>query len=298
MSRHVVTAPVPPFFALGGRLWVQGVPAGTDNLSWLVRCVETGATAVIDGPSAAEVDAALDAAGLAPSALWTTHTHGDHVGLHHEWQRGGRLPAEVIGSADADGAVPGLTSAVRDGDHVRLGALTAEVWSIEGHQRGHLAYVFRGEDGVIFPGDTLFTGGCGRMFSGPPEAFFASLMRIAGLPGGTRVCCAHEYTEDNLRFAAWLEDDNASLRARGASVHERRLRGEVCVPSTLDEERATNPFLRPGAPSILRALRAQGFAVAPRDVVAAFTATRACKDGDAWRSFTAPWVDPAGSRSS
>jgi hydroxyacylglutathione hydrolase len=224
---------------------------------------------VIDGP---------DADGLPPdvSVILNTHTHGDHIGVNRAFAAQGRLgDIRVYGSAAAAEPIPGLTDAVTDGDVVAVGDLRGRVLRTDGHQTGHVCYVF---DDALFCGDTLFAGGCGYLFDGPPAAMFDSLTRLAALPGRTRVCCAHEYTEDNLRFAWFVEPDNEALAARIRDVWARRARGETVVPSTIAEERATNPFLRPGSPGILRRLSALGILVDPRDPGAVFAALRQLKN--------------------
>ena len=145
-----------------------------------------------------------------------------------------------------------------DGDKIRIGAHEAEVWAVPGHTLGHIAYVFRGA-GVAFVGDTLFAMGCGRLFEGSPAQMYASLHRIAALPDDTRLHCAHEYTLANARFAAHVEPGNRAIAERLAAVEAARGRGEATVPTTVGQERATNPFLT--APDL-----------------AAFTERRAAKD--------------------
>jgi hydroxyacylglutathione hydrolase len=152
----------------------------------------------------------------------------------------------------------------------------------EGHIDGHISYVF---GDVLFCGDTLFGAGCGYLFDGPPEKMFRSLSRLAELPGETWVCCAHEYTQDNLRFAWSVEPDNQELAARIRKVWAARSRGESSVPSRIEEERATNPFLRPGSPSLQASVRR---AWGNREIsgwVDWFAATRALKDRKDYRAL-------------
>ncbi len=244
---HVVTAPDAPFLTSDGRLRVRALPAASDNLVWLAECVATGAAAVIDGPSADEVLAVCDAEGIVLTAVLNTHTHGDHIGVNHDLLRKGRLPAVVVGPRAVAADVPGLTHPVDDGDTVQIGEVSGRVLRTDGHLFGHISFVF---DDVLFCGDTLFTGGCGYLFGGDAAAMFTSLMRLAALPGGTRVCCAHEYTRDGLLFARMVEPDNEALAARWDAMEANLAEGRTCVPSTIDLERATNPFLRPGSPSL------------------------------------------------
>lgn len=272
---HVVTVAPEPFLACEGALRVYCIPAAHDNLCWVAECVQTGQAVVIDGPPDAQMLAAVDALPVTLSAVWNTHTHPDHIGVNVLLADAGRLgELPVIGPAGAAATIPGLTRAVDDGDTVSIGVLTAQVWRTEGHQDGHISFIF---PGVLFCGDTLFAGGCGYLFDGPPKAMFNSLMRLAGLPGDTLVCCAHEYTLDNLAFARFVEPENATLQERSADVSARRERGECVVPSRMSDKQATNPFMRPGSPEIMARLRElTDFAGgSPSDV---FAATRALKD--------------------
>lgn len=278
---HVVTDPPAPFRVAGGRLEVHCVPAATDNLAWVLRCIETGTTAVIDAPSAAEVLAYCEARGWQLDEVWNTHTHGDHIGINRDLLGRGALPPVVVGPAGAASEVPGLTRAVDEGDEVRLGAVPARVMRTDGHLHGHVSFVF---DGAVFCGDTLFAGGCGRIFGGTAEQLFDSLCRLAELPGDTLVCCAHEYTQDNLRFAWSVEPGNPILKQRIAEVWAIRARGGCAVPSTIELERATNPFLRPGSPEIRET-------VSPSErnsALSVFTALRALKDGGVYRNNPDP----------
>lgn len=283
---HVVTVADPPFSALDGRLVVEAIPAATDNLVWLVTCAATGATAVIDGPDAEGVLAALDADGRSLGAVLNTHTHGDHVGINRDLIARGRLPAVVIGPKAVADAVPGITRGVDEGDTFAIGAVSVRVMRTEGHLNGHISYVFGdGDAPVLFCGDTLFAGGCGYLFDGPPAAMFDSLMRLAAFPAETLVCCAHEYTLDNLRFAWSVEPDNASLAERIRGVRARRAEGRATVPSTIAVERSTNPFLRPGATTLQGMVRR---AIPEADLstfAAVFAATRKLKDGKAYKAI-------------
>ncbi|MEQ1502674.1 MAG: hydroxyacylglutathione hydrolase [Myxococcota bacterium] len=270
---HVVTQRLDPIVT--DTLEVHRVPAATDNLVWVVVDRATGDAAIVDGPSAAEVLPYVEARGIRVVAVWNTHTHGDHVGLNRDLAKRGLLPARVVGPAGAAADVPGLTDPVDQGDRVTLGQTVATVWRTDGHLKGHVSFVV---DGFVFCGDTLFAGGCGRVLGGTHAELFDSLLRLAELPGDTRVCCAHEYTQDNLRFAWSVEPGNAALRDRIRQVWAIRSAGGCAVPSTIEVERATNPFLRPGAPEI-RAVVGDGSALA------AFTALRDRKDQGAYKAL-------------
>ncbi len=280
---HVVTQPHEPFRTREGSLEIHQVPAWQDNLVWVVVCTATGEAAVIDGPEAEGPLAYCEARGLRLTTVLNTHTHMDHVGINHDLARRGLLSSvRVVGPARAADAVPGLTDPVDEGSVVTVGRAKGRVLLTEGHIDGHVSYVF---DDVLFCGDTLFAGGCGYLFDGPPAKMHDSLTRLAALEPATRVCCAHEYTQDNLRFAFSVEPDNQALRERVRRVWALRAEGRSAVPSTIAEERATNPFLRHGSP----ALRAKVAAAFPDralvDAAAVFAATRALKDRKDYRAI-------------
>lgn len=216
-------------------------------------CTATRESAIVDGPGADEALAWCDAHGLEPRTLLNTHTHHDHIGINRALLERGVLGAwRVFGPARVADHVPGLTVPVDEADIVVLGRAEGRVLLTEGHVDGHVSYLF---GDLLFCGDTLFAGGCGRVFEGTPERMFHTLMRLAALPGDTLVCCAHEYTQDNLRFAWFLEPDNPALAERIRRVWAVRADGGSAVPSTIEEERATNPFLRPGSPTLNRRVR-------------------------------------------
>lgn len=278
---HVVRQPIPPFLAANGALEVHGVPAATDNLVWLAVCRATGEAAVVDGPGASETLAYAEAHGIRITAIWNTHTHGDHIGINRELQALGRLPSRVVGPAPVASDVPGITELVDEGARVTIGAVTATVWRTEGHLTGHVSYVL---PGVVFCGDTMFAAGCGRVVGGTHDQLFTSLLRLAELPGDTRVCCAHEYTLDNLRFAWSVEPGNPALGERIRRTWPLREAGYCVVPSRIDEEQATNPFLRPGSPEILAGLDPED----RRTPLAAFTALRRRKDRGEYKQQPEP----------
>jgi len=275
---HVVTTLSAPTPICGGALSVALVPAARDNLVWVVHG-ETRAV-LLDGPDVADALAYIDARGLTLDAVLVTHTHGDHTGIVKDLAHRGRLDGvRVIGPRKAAADVPHLNEPVQGGEHFTVLEQRVEVLDTEGHIDGHVSYVM---GDAVFCGDTLFTGGCGRMFVGPPALFLAGLLRLAALPDDTRVFCGHEYTEDNLRFALTVEPSNAALHARMDDVRARRATGACCVPETMGVERATNPFLRGHAPELVqRVARATGTPL--EDPVAVFAATRALKDSGAYK---------------
>lgn len=273
---HVVSRPTPPFVSRSGALEVHQIPAWQDNLVWLAVCTKTRAAAAVDGPEARSVLDYCERHGLTLTTILNTHTHMDHVGINHELARLGRLDAlRVYGPARKAADVPGLTDPLDDGGVAEIGAVRFDVMLTEGHIDGHLSYV---HDDVLFCGDTLFGAGCGRLFDGPPEKMHASLTRLMALDPATRVCCAHEYTQDNLRFAWSVEPDNAALAARIKDTWALRGRGECTMPSTIGLERATNPFVRHASPTLVARVGAAWPGRALDAPAAIFAATRALKD--------------------
>ena len=226
-------------------LEIVAVPAFTDNYLWLVHDEVSGETAVVDPGDPAPVLAEAERRSWRITAILNTHWHPDHTGgnLAIKDQTG----AKIIGPAGENGRVPGLDQAIGEGDRIRIGAQEAEVWEVPGHTIGHIAYIFRGDE-VAFVGDTLFAMGCGRLFEGSPEQMHRSLHRLAELPGETRLYCAHEYTLSNARFAAHAFPQNKVIAERLRHVERERSAERPTVPTTVAEERATNPFLL--APSV------------------------------------------------
>lgn len=281
--QHVVTTPTAPFLAMNGALEVHQLPSWSDNLVWVLVCTETGEAAVVDGPEAATAVEYCRERHLNFTTLLNTHAHPDHIGINNELKTLGLLDAiTVIGPSAIADQIPGLTRGVTEGDEVSFGEVTGRVMLTEGHVDGHVSYVF---GDALFCGDTLFAGGCGYLFDGPPEKMFDSLLRLAQLPGNTRVCCAHEYTEDNLRYAWTIEPDNEQLAERIRKVWDIRAKGGSAVPSRIEEERATNPFLRVASPTILYVL---GRAMPNADLSSpekVFAAVRKLKDTKRYRQL-------------
>lgn len=278
---HVVSQPTPPFASASGAYEVHQIPAAQDNLIWLLVCKRTGAAAIVDGPDADGVLAYARQHGITITHVLNTHTHFDHVGVNAQLQKLGLLDGlQVLGPAKAAKDVPGLTQPVDEGDTIEVGAIKAKVMRTEGHIVGHVCFVL--ED-VLFSGDTLFTGGCGRVFTGDFVAMHDGLSRLAQLDSGLRVCCGHEYTEDNLRFASTLEPSSQPLRERYARVRKVRATGASVVPALLGEELATNPMLRSREPELIEHVRQQAPDADLHDALSVFTATRKLKDSGAYK---------------
>ena len=227
------------------------VPALSDNYIWMLRDPASGAVAVVDpGQDAPALDAA-ETRGWRISQILTTHWHPDHTGGNSGIKAA--TGATVTAPAEAERLSP-VDRIVAEGDRVSVGGLEAEVWEIPAHTAGHIAYYFEAAK-MIFVGDTLFAMGCGRLFEGTPEQMFANMSRFAALPDDVLIYCGHEYTLSNARFAAHVDPDNAAVTKRLANVAAMRDRGEVTLPTTIGEERATNPFVRAADAAELARLR-------------------------------------------
>lgn len=233
-------------------LEITAIAALSDNYVYLLRDVESGVTAVVDPTEAAPVARELERQGLGLDLILNTHHHADHVGGNAELKR--RYGAEVVGPAGDRGRIASMDRGLEDGDVVRVGTAAARVLLVPGHTTAHVAFWFE-RDAALFCGDTLFSLGCGRLFEGSPEDMWASLSRLAALPGSTRVFCAHEYTEANGRFALTVEPGNEDLLARMREVRGLRARGLSTLPSTVELEKRTNPFLRAGSAKRFAELR-------------------------------------------
>ena len=182
-----------------------------DNYGVLVHDPATGATAAIDAPEAAPVEAALAASGWTLTDILVTHHHGDHTGGIAELKQ--RHHCRVVAPRREAGKIPAVDVEVGEGDRVKVGSLTAEVIETPGHTLGQINYFFP-NDKLLFAGDTLFSIGCGRVIEGTPELMWQSLLKLRALPDDTAMFCGHEYTEANIRFALTIEPDNKDLRAR------------------------------------------------------------------------------------
>jgi len=215
------------------------VPAFTDNYIWLVHDGESGETAVVDPGDAAPVLAEAQRRGWTIGQIWNTHWHPDHTG-------GNLALKEATGatvSGPAGGRIPGRDVALAEGGEVRLGDHVGRVIEVPGHTLDHIALLFD-DDRIAFVGDTLFAMGCGRLFEGTAAQMYSSLGRIAELPPATRLYPAHEYTLANARFAAHADPANRAIAERLGAVEALRQAGTITLPTTVAQERETNPFVR------------------------------------------------------
>ena len=215
------------------------VRAFSDNYIWLAHDADSGETAVVDPGDAAPALAEAERRGWRITQVWNTHWHPDHTGGNLQVKQATGAPV----SGPAAETIPGRDAALGEGDSIQLGRHVGRVIEVPGHTLGHIALIFD-EAGVAFVGDTLFAMGCGRLFEGTPEQMHGSLQRLVALPPPTRLYCAHEYTLSNALFAAHVEPGNAAVADRLAAVRALRDHDRITLPTTVAEERETNPFVR------------------------------------------------------
>ncbi len=241
-----------------------------DNYVHLLHDRASGKCAAVDPAKTDPVKAALDSMGWELSHILITHDHADHTGGNRKLKRA--YGCEIVGSNTDRDSIPGLDTPVSEGNLVMIGESKCRVMEVPGHTPGHVAYHFADER-ALFPGDTLFVLGCGRLFGGTAEQMWASLCRFRELPGDTLVYCAHEYSQANARFALSVDRDNTDLARAAERIDRLRAEGKSTVPSTIADEIATNPFLRADVASFQ-----QGVGLAGLDPVAVFAEIRRRKD--------------------
>jgi hydroxyacylglutathione hydrolase len=236
------------------KLTVTPIPILSDNYAWRLCDTDTGAVAVVDPADADAVIARLEQDGGRLDLVLLTHHHDDHIAGAETVAR--HFGARMVGAAADARRLPPLDLALADGDSVAVGGAMGQVIDTPGHTRGHISYYFA--DGpILFCGDTLFSLGCGRLLEGNAADMFASLQRLKQLPDETLVCCGHEYTQSNARFAVSVDPGNAALQARAQEVAALRRAGTPTLPARLGQERDVNPFLLAATVSRLAELRSR-----------------------------------------
>jgi hydroxyacylglutathione hydrolase len=230
-------------------------PCLTDNFGVLLHDPDSGATAAIDAPEAAAVDAALKKTGWRLTDILVTHHHGDHTAGIPELKR--HHQCRVVAPRNEAQRIASVDETVGESDVVHVGALEGRVIETPGHTAGHISYFFPA-DRLAFVGDTLFSIGCGRVIEGNAEMMWQSLLKLRDLPDATRFFCGHEYTQANIRFAKTIEPDNKALAARADEVARLLDAGKPTIPATIGAEKAENPFLRADVPDVAQAVGLAG----------------------------------------
>ena len=225
----------------GGPLLVHQFPCLSDNYGFLVRDAATGTVATIDTPDAKTIGDEADKLGWSIDLVFNTHWHPDHAGGNAALAE--RFGCKIIAPEGEGDKIAVKDEVVSDGAEVMLGDTALKVIGVPGHTLGHIAY-YAADASLAFVGDTLFSLGCGRMFEGTPDVFWASILKLRSLPAETALFCAHEYTRANADFALSVDPQNAQLAARSEEIDRLRAEGLPTVPVTLADELPINPFLR------------------------------------------------------
>jgi hydroxyacylglutathione hydrolase len=242
----------------------------SDNYGVLLHDPQSGATAAIDAPEAAPIEAALKETGWKLTDILVTHHHADHTDGIEALKA--KYKCRVVAPAAEAAKIPAVDETVREGDTVKVGNLSANVIETPGHTLGHIAYWFHA-DKLAFVGDTLFSIGCGRVIEGTPPQMWESLLKLRDLPDDTEIYCGHEYTAANIKFALTIEPDNTVLQAREAEAREQIAEKQPTIPTTLGDEKLANPFLRADRPEV-----AADIGMAGKPAAEVFTEIRARKN--------------------
>jgi hydroxyacylglutathione hydrolase len=236
-------------------LTILHLPVLNDNYTYLLHDPESGETAAVDPAVAQPVLDVLEQKDWPLTYILNTHHHSDHVGGNLELKQ--KTGCTVIAGLSDQNRIPGFDHGVVDGDMVMLGRHSVRVISTPGHTSGHIVYHFI-DDNTLFCGDTLFVMGCGRLFEGTAEQMWHSLQKLKTLPASTQIYCAHEYTQANGRFALTVEPDNRQLQQRMAVINQLRANRLPTVPSTIEQELATNPFFREDSLALQKTIKMMG----------------------------------------
>ena len=251
-------------------LIIHQFPCLSDNYGFLVHDASNQLTACIDTPDVKTIEKALSDKQWNLTHILNTHHHWDHAGGNLELKE--KTNCVIVGPrADAD-RIPGIDIQVGEGDIYQFGDFKATIYDTPGHTRGHIVYHFADEN-CAFVGDTLFAMGCGRLFEGSPDQMWNSLQKIIRWPDDTRIYCAHEYTQNNCRFAMTVEPGNQDLINRSIDIDKLRASNKFTVPTVLDIEKKTNPFLRPDSKNIQETINMKG-----KPLVDVFARIRELKD--------------------
>lgn len=251
-------------------LEVAMAPIFADNYAYFLRDAATGTTAAIDPGDAVACSDALDALGWGLDWILITHHHADHIDGVAELKK--ETGAKVLGAAADAHRLPPLDQTVAPGDAFMLGESPLEIIDAPGHTVGLIAY-YAPKAAALFCADSLFALGCGRLFEGTAAQMWETLRRFSTLPDETRVFCGHEYTLSNARFAVTVDPENAALKDRAAQIEALRAKGAPTIPSTIGQEKATNPFMRADQPAVQAAVGLPG-----ADAAAVFAEIRRRKD--------------------
>jgi hydroxyacylglutathione hydrolase len=230
-------------------------PCLSDNFGVLIHDPQSGATAAIDAPEAAAVEAALKKTGWKLTDILVTHHHNDHTAGVGELKE--RYRCRVVAPRGEKQPIAHADEKVGEGDAVSVGSLQGRVIDTPGHTAGHISYFFPA-DKLAFVGDTLFSIGCGRIIEGNAEMMWQSLLKLRALPDDTQFFCGHEYTAANIKFAETIEPDNKALAARADEVTKLRAAGKPTIPATIGAEKKENPFLRADVPDVASAVGLAG----------------------------------------
>ncbi len=230
----------------------HAIPMLSDNYSWLLTDSVSGKVGIVDPAEAAPAIAALERLGKGLDFIFLTHHHADHVDGVAELVA--KYHPTIVGNGADAHRLPKLDIVVHEGSLVEFGAAKLRVIETSGHTVGHISY-YIADGGILLPGDTLFSLGCGRLFEGTAAQMFASISKYSDLPDDTLICAGHEYTASNVKFAVTIEPENKALQARARQVEALRAKGLPTLPVSLGEERATNPFLRAKTPEEFARIR-------------------------------------------